>query len=348
MRRSPDDDGRHARGEGPGADARAREVFTRRAVEQFQSALDRIGRVLGVDGAGIGRIDENQPAILVARPDRTGQRIEQGLHGLDVGQKPVVTGGEVHQFGFDAADVAQPQHRAPGDRASFRLERPAGAGGERHHEAAALLAQGLDRVLHALRRRRFQPGAEGEHALRHRTRYRDAGIADDFRLVGARRPGHQNLRLRQQQHLVMVEFGAQQRGFVMRRGLRDGGGLARAQEHDDGQHRKAEQAERHGGGGNLLTVCQVDEVDDAVENARAGMAGAPQSDVITKARRNPTHRGRERSLSFAVRIVSGIFRSAPGMRAAAAAPSRIKGLYRCGDSCRKSPDREREPQRTRS
>ena len=62
----------------------------------------------------------------------------------------------------------------------------------------------------------------------------------------------------------------------------------------------------------------------------------------TKAARNPPRRGRERSLSFAVRIVSGIQtcpRNASGVRRAV---SRIAGLYPRGDSCRKSPDRERE------
>ena len=81
--------------------------------------------------------------------------------------QPVVAGGEIHQLALDAADVAQAQDRAARHRAAFRLERAAGAGGECHHEAAALAAQRVDRVLHALRRRRLQPGAEGEHAFRH-------------------------------------------------------------------------------------------------------------------------------------------------------------------------------------
>ena len=65
--------------------------------------------------------------------------------------------------------------------------------------------------------------------------------------------------------------------------------------------------------------------------------------AITKAARNPPRHGRERSLSFAVRIVSGIQacpRDAGGVRHAV---PRIVRLYPQGESCRKSPDRERPP-----
>ena len=131
-----------------------------------------------------------------------------------------MAGGEIHQLALDAADVAQAEHRAPGDRAAFRLERTAGVGGERHDEAAAVAAQRVDRVLHALRRRWLQPGAEGEHALRQRARDDDAGVAEDFRLVAARRPGHQHLRLRQQQRLEPVDFGVQRHGLRRARRFR--------------------------------------------------------------------------------------------------------------------------------
>ena len=66
-----------------------------------------------------------------------------------------------------------------------------------------------------------------------------------------------------------------------------------------------------------------------------------KSFTVTKATRNPPRRGRERSLSFSVRIVSGIQagpKDAGGVRHAV---PRIDRLYPQGESCRKSPDRER-------
>ena len=96
-------------------------------VEQLQLARHRVGGILGFHRAGVGGIHEDQPAIRVARPHRGGQRIEQRLHGLDVAHQPVVAGGQIHEFEFDAADVAQAQHRAPRHRAPVRFERAAGA-----------------------------------------------------------------------------------------------------------------------------------------------------------------------------------------------------------------------------
>jgi hypothetical protein len=63
---------------------------------------------------------------------------------------------------------------------------------------------------------------------------------------------------------------------------------------------------------------------------------------VTKAARNPPRHGRERSLSLAVRIASGIL---TGPRARKRRPPRhfprISRLYPQRESCRKSPDRER-------
>ena len=64
----------------------------------------------------------------------------------------------------------------------------------------------------------------------------------------------------------------------------------------------------------------VDEAKAAPASARAGVPSALQSVATTKAARNPPRLGRERSLSFAVRIVSGIQtcpRNASGVRHAA-------------------------------
>ena len=108
------DDGRQAAGmRTRRRRARARSSSRAARSSSSSSRADRVGRILGFDRAGIGRVDEDQPAVRVARPHRGRQRIEQRLHGLDVAGQPVVAGGEIHQLALDAADVAQAQHRAP-------------------------------------------------------------------------------------------------------------------------------------------------------------------------------------------------------------------------------------------
>ena len=121
------DDGRQALGESLAGGAGAADVVARRAVEQFEFARHRVGRIDGFDRAGIGGIGEDQMAVGVARPDRRRQRFEQRLQGLDVAGQFVVAGGEIDELALDAADVAQAQHRAAADRAAFRLERTSGA-----------------------------------------------------------------------------------------------------------------------------------------------------------------------------------------------------------------------------
>ena len=143
-------------------------------------------------------------AAVVARPDRRRQRFKQRLHGLDIGIETVVAGGEIDQIALDAADVAQPQHRASGDGAAGRFERPAGARGERHDKAAAFAAQRRHGLFHALRRGRLQPGAEGQHAFGI-AGHDDGGVAENFRPVVSSGPGHQHLRIGQQQLLEAVE-----------------------------------------------------------------------------------------------------------------------------------------------
>ena len=57
--------------------AGACQFFARGAVEQFQSARYGIGGTFGLYRPGIGVIDETEQALLVARPDRRGQRLHQ-------------------------------------------------------------------------------------------------------------------------------------------------------------------------------------------------------------------------------------------------------------------------------
>ena len=77
-------------------------------------------------------------------------------------------------------------------------------------------AQCFDRLLHALRIGRLEPAAEGQHALRHAADHQQRGVADDLRPVAGRGPCDQHLRLRQQQRLEPVDFGAQRHRVVAR------------------------------------------------------------------------------------------------------------------------------------
>ena len=52
----------------------------------------------------------------------------------------VVTGSEIQQLLFDAADVAQAQHGTAADGASLCLYRTSGACRQRHYEAATVAA----------------------------------------------------------------------------------------------------------------------------------------------------------------------------------------------------------------
>ena len=176
-----------------------------------------------------------------------------------------------------------------------------------------------------------------------------AGIAEDFRLVAARRPGHQHLRLRQQQRLEPVDFGAQRHGFVVRRAFDRVAAALRVRNST----MVASTAKQSSPSVSVrVAICwrptaaparimSSTRLKAAPASARAGVLSALQSVAKTKAARNPPRLGRERSLSFAVRIVSGIQtcpRNASGVRRAV---RESQDFTPEGNSCRKSPDRER-------
>ena len=114
---------------------------------------------------------------------------------------------EFVEFLAQSARVAKAYHRAAADGAAFGFHRMTGIGGQRHREAFAIRAQRIDRVLHRKRLIRRQPQAEGEHALGvARSRY-DRRVADDFRLVGCRRPGDHDLRFGEKKRMRAIDVG---------------------------------------------------------------------------------------------------------------------------------------------
>ena len=109
---------------------------------------------------------------------------------LDVAHQPVVTAGEFDQLLLDAADVAQPQHRAAADGAAFRLDRLAGRAGRASSRSRGLRARSrVDRLLHALR------GGAAPASCRKRARVRRAARHEQRRCrrefpAGRRPPAH--------------------------------------------------------------------------------------------------------------------------------------------------------------
>ena len=214
------------------------------AVEQFEPAVDRVGLVLGFDRVDVSGVDEAQRAIGVARPDRRGQRIEQAAKRGHVGLHVLVLGFQFVELLAQAPHVAQPHHRASADGAAFRFHRMAGNRGQRHRETFAVVAQRLDRTLHRKRLVGRQPQAESQHALRLSRRRNDCDIADDFGLVGGGRPGHHDLRLREEQRMRAIDIGGERGDLLAEKAVGFGGLPAAAHQQDRIHHRETQNAER--------------------------------------------------------------------------------------------------------
>ena len=212
-------------------------------VEQFQPTCDGVGRITGLYRMRVSGIHEHQFAGVVARPYGRGQGIEQRAHRLDVAQQLVMAGGEIQQFLLDAAYVAQAQHGTAGDGTSLSFHRASGTRCQRHDKAAAIAAQGIDRLLHAPRGHGLKPGTERKHTFRDAAGCSEGDVAENFRLLGSGGPGHQDLGLRQQQRLEAIGFGLQCDDLVPRAGLEALGGPAGADERHAREQTQAQAAQ---------------------------------------------------------------------------------------------------------
>jgi len=120
-------------------------------------------------------------------------------------------------------------------------------------------------------------------------------FAENFRPVGCRRPFHQDLRLRQQQRLQPVDLGVQLAGRFARDALRAGGGAARAQQHQDGEHTETDEPEgerqargilpAEGGDGAL----RADGMAQRRRQTNGGAGGEPNPPPRTRTQ-PPVHR----------------------------------------------------------
>jgi len=113
----------HAAGVAFVGGASAGQFFPDRVVEQLEPARHGIGRAFGLHRTGIGMIDEAERAMLVARPDRRGQRFDQRAQRIHFAQELRMPGRQLGKFAAHAADIAQPHHGAAADRAAFRFQR---------------------------------------------------------------------------------------------------------------------------------------------------------------------------------------------------------------------------------
>jgi hypothetical protein len=157
--------------------------------------------------------------------------------------------GEVQQFLFDTANVPQAQHGTATDRAALSFHRASGTRCQRHDKAAAVVPQGVDRLLHAARSHGLEPGAERKHAFRDAAGRGDPGVAKNFRLLGGSGPGHQDLWVGQQQRLEAIGFRLQRDNLIPRTGFEPLGSPAGADEchaceQAKGQQRKEEREKR--------------------------------------------------------------------------------------------------------
>ncbi len=129
------------------------------AVEQIESGRDRLLAVRSLDGAGIGGVDPAQAAVGGAHPDRL-------RHAGEQGRQRCMIAGELAEFvlqrqctGALAADLAQADHGATGDRAALGVDIAPSLGLEGEGEGLAALLESFGRQLETLGFGRGRPGS---------------------------------------------------------------------------------------------------------------------------------------------------------------------------------------------
>ena len=132
--------------------------LTLAAVEKIQSGLDGLLAVGGLDGAGIGGVDPCQAAIGRAHPDRlrhAGQQCgECGMIARELAELVL----QRQRPGPLAADLAQADHGAAGDRPALGVDIAPGFGLEGEGEGLAMLLERLGREFEPFGFGRRRPG----------------------------------------------------------------------------------------------------------------------------------------------------------------------------------------------
>ncbi len=160
---------------------------------------------------------------------------------------------QFHQLTIGAAGILQAQHGTAGNGAAERFDRIAGAGGQRHCESFAAVAQRVDRAFHRGGLAGIEPAAESEHLVRHG----DAdgtGIAVDLRLVGADGPNHHDLRLGAHQRIGAIDLLAQPRILLAQPPFKPRCARPGVHQHHRGNDGEQHYAAHQGNGRDLMLV----------------------------------------------------------------------------------------------
>ena len=118
-------------------------------VEQLETVGDRLGIVLGLDRGGVGGVDPDQRALLVAEPDRHRRRGEHGARRLDLGGEQIVARLDLGARQAFAGEVAEAGDRGAADGAAAHLDQPVAARGHNLLKMLAVFAQVRDELIEA-------------------------------------------------------------------------------------------------------------------------------------------------------------------------------------------------------
>ncbi|WP_244594201.1 hypothetical protein [Rhodoblastus sphagnicola] len=175
---------------------RARGLFPRRTVEQFEAARRDVLAILRFNRATVSLVDPCDGAIAVARPNRMGGHVEQCAQDFKLRDLLRMDGAQAHEFQAIAGDVANAQHGATANGPPLGFEMSSIVTDEIEPEALAAFAQARDIRLHRAGLVRRKPSGEPQYPSRQGRVERETDIAFNLGFVRRTGPDHNKLRLR--------------------------------------------------------------------------------------------------------------------------------------------------------
>ncbi len=212
-------------------------------VEEIEPAGERLGRIGGIDGAGIGGVHPFEPAGRVAQPGGMRQRLEEGAQRRDLAGHPGVARLERGERAAVAGEIAEADRRAAEHGAARGLDMKALRRFEGEPEALAALAQPRDGIVERRGALGREPGAEGEEGGAVLRRGACGEPADHHRRGARFRPGDQPLVLGIGEGLRPVGRGLAVGEFEAQRAVLGLATGARTDEHDRRGKREADRAD---------------------------------------------------------------------------------------------------------
>ena len=228
----------------------------------------RLAGILGFDGGGIGGVDPDQLAVLVAQPDRHRRHRQHGAHGFDFRGQRVVTALDLGKGQAVAGEIAETRHRRAADRGPAHLDQAVGAAGHDQCEGFAALAHADDAVVELAGRIRRQPHAEGEELGAADRRAGDCRqAAGNQRRLARHGPRHQALVVVVDQRLGAVERCPQLADLGVQGRVLAFSAEARPIKRHDAEHGEEHRAHHRDQGDDLRRV----EIED--RNTGGGKGG---------------------------------------------------------------------------